>query len=160
MKGWGANLGTDLRARKGALLGHLKELDDLADGPGLSPDDWIRRNSLDTSLMDIFRSEELFWQRRGGQTWLLKGDANTAYFQAIANGRRRKCAIPFLWDGNVLVESPNDISSHIFSFYKELFSAEPRGGTSLCEDFWPLADQVSDTENAELTLPFSPEEVG
>ncbi|KAE8796856.1 hypothetical protein D1007_27980 [Hordeum vulgare] len=39
MKGWGANLGTDLRARKWALLGQLKALDDLADGPGLSPDD-------------------------------------------------------------------------------------------------------------------------
>ncbi|KAE8806951.1 putative NOT transcription complex subunit VIP2 [Hordeum vulgare] len=160
MKGCGANLGADLRARKGALLGQLKALDDLADGSGLSPDDWLRRNSLDTSLMDIFKSEKLFWQRRGGQNWLLKGDANTAYFQAIANGHRRKCVIPFLWDGDVLLESPKDISSHIYSFYKELFSAASRGGASLCEDFWPPADQVSDAENTELTLPFSPEEVG
>ncbi|KAE8771439.1 hypothetical protein D1007_56674 [Hordeum vulgare] len=110
--------------------------------------------------MGIFRSEELFWQRRGGQNWLLKGDANTAYFQAIANGRRRKCVIPFLSDGDALLENPEDISSHIYSFYKELFSAELRGGSSLCEDFWPLADQVSDVENAELTLSFSLEEVG
>ncbi|KAE8791846.1 Heparanase-like protein 2 [Hordeum vulgare] len=56
--------------------------------------------------------------------------------------------------------SREDISSHIYSFYKELFLAEPRGGSSPCEDFWPLADQVSDAENAELTLPFSSEEVG
>ncbi|KAE8808716.1 hypothetical protein D1007_14799 [Hordeum vulgare] len=160
MKGWGANLGADLRARKGALLGQIKSLDDLADGAGLSPDDWTRRYSLDAELMGIFRSEELFWQRRGGQNWLLKGDANTAYFQAIANGRRRKCVIPFLRDGDALLESPEDISSHIYSFYKELFSADLRGGSSLCEDFWPLADQVSDVENAELTLPFSSEEVG
>uniref|UniRef100_A0A453J5P5 Uncharacterized protein n=1 Tax=Aegilops tauschii subsp. strangulata TaxID=200361 RepID=A0A453J5P5_AEGTS len=65
-----------------------------------------------------------------------------------------------LWDGDTLLESPDDISSHIYSFYKELFSAEPCGGVSLCADFWSLADQVSDAENAELTLPFSPEEVG
>ncbi|KAE8767940.1 hypothetical protein D1007_60629 [Hordeum vulgare] len=160
MKGWGANLGADLRAHKGVLLGQIKAPDDLADGLGLSPDDWIRRYSLDTVLMDIFKSKELFWQRRGGQNWLMKDDANTAYFQAIANGRRRKCDIPFLSNGDALLESPEDISSHIYSFYKELFSVEPRGGTSLCEDFWPLADQVSDVENAELTLPFSPEEVG
>ncbi|KAE8770778.1 putative NOT transcription complex subunit VIP2 [Hordeum vulgare] len=156
----GANLGADLRARKGALLGQLQELDDLADAPGLCPDNWISRNSLDSPLMDIFKGEELFWQRRGGQNWLLKGDANTAYFQAIANGRRRKCAIPFLWDGDTLLESPEEISSHIYSFYKELFSAEPLGGISVREDFWPLAEQVSDTENAELTIPLSPEEVG
>ena len=160
MKGWGANLGAELRSRKGALLDQIKVLDDLADRQGLSPDDWLRRYALESSLMDIYKSEELFWQRRGGQNWLLKGDANTAYFQAIANGRRRKCAIPFLWDGDVLLESPNDISTHIYSFYKELFSAEPRGGVSLCADFWPPAEQVSDAEKAELTLPFSPEEVG
>ncbi|KAE8800656.1 hypothetical protein D1007_23904 [Hordeum vulgare] len=67
MKGWGANLGADLRARKGALLDKIMVLDDLADGSGLSPDDWMRRYSLEASLMDIFKSEELFWQRRGGQ---------------------------------------------------------------------------------------------
>ncbi|KAE8809723.1 putative NOT transcription complex subunit VIP2 [Hordeum vulgare] len=71
----------------------------------------IRRYSLEASLMDIFKSEELFWKRRGVQNWLLKGDANTAYFQAIANGRRRKCVIPFLSDVDVLLESPEDISS-------------------------------------------------
>ncbi|KAE8784694.1 putative NOT transcription complex subunit VIP2 [Hordeum vulgare] len=70
--------------------------------------------------------------------------------------------VPFLSSGMGMLslESPEDISSHIYSFYKELFSAEPRGGTSLCEDFLPLADQLSDVENAQLTLPFSPEEVG
>lgn len=26
------------------------------------------------------------WQRRGGENWLLKGDANTGYFHGIANG--------------------------------------------------------------------------
>ncbi|KAE8816813.1 hypothetical protein D1007_05554 [Hordeum vulgare] len=66
MRGWGANLGADLRARKEDLLGQIKVLDDLADGPGLSPNDWTRRYSLDAALMDIFNSEELFWQRRGG----------------------------------------------------------------------------------------------
>ncbi|KAE8817159.1 ABC transporter G family member 37 [Hordeum vulgare] len=142
MKGWGSNLGADLRARKGALLGQIKTLDDLADGTGLSPDDWIRRYYLDAELMGIFSSDELFWQRRGGQNWLLKGDANTTYFQAIANGRRRKCVIPFLRDGDALLENPEDISSHIYSFYKELFSADMWGGSSLCEDFWPLADQA------------------
>ncbi|KAE8790794.1 hypothetical protein D1007_34782 [Hordeum vulgare] len=159
MKGWGANLGADLRARKGALLDQIQVLDILADGPGLSPDDWIRRYSLEASLMCIYESEELFWQRRGGHNWLLKGDANTAYFEAIANGRRRKCAIPFLWDGETLLEIQEDISSHVYSLYKSLFLGVPWGGVSLCVDFWAPVDRVSDSENAALTLPFPPEEV-
>ena len=55
-------------------------MDDLANGQGLCPDDWLRIYALESSLMDIYKSEELFWQRRGGLNWLLKGDANTAYF--------------------------------------------------------------------------------
>ncbi|KAE8817710.1 hypothetical protein D1007_04570 [Hordeum vulgare] len=58
--------------------------------------------------------------------------------KAIANGRRRKCSIPFLRDGDVLLESPDDMSTDIYSFYKDLFSAEPRGCVSLCAGFWPL----------------------
>ena len=30
----------------------------------------------------------------------------------------------------------------------------------MADDFWPLVDRVSDNENAELTIPFSLEEVG
>lgn len=92
MWGWGANLGANLRARKGALLDQIKALDEVANVNGLSSDDWNRRYSLEAPLMEFFKGEE--WQRRGGQKWLLQGDANTACFQAIANGRRRKCSIP------------------------------------------------------------------
>lgn len=92
MRGWGANLGAELRARKGELLDQIKTLDVLADSAGLSADEWLQRYSLEASLMEIYKGEELFWQCRGGQKWLLEGDANTAYFQAIANGRRHKCS--------------------------------------------------------------------
>uniref|UniRef100_A0A453DBV7 Uncharacterized protein n=1 Tax=Aegilops tauschii subsp. strangulata TaxID=200361 RepID=A0A453DBV7_AEGTS len=61
MMGRGANLGADLRACKGALLDQIKVLDDLADGQGLSPDDWLWRYALEASLMEIYKSEELFW---------------------------------------------------------------------------------------------------
>uniref|UniRef100_A0A453GIK2 Uncharacterized protein n=1 Tax=Aegilops tauschii subsp. strangulata TaxID=200361 RepID=A0A453GIK2_AEGTS len=50
--------------------------------------------------MDIFSKEEEYWRRRGTQNWVLFGDANTAYFHAIANGRRRRSTIPLLWDGD------------------------------------------------------------
>jgi hypothetical protein len=93
------------------------------------------------------------------QKWLLQGDANTAYFHAIANGRRRKCTIPCLWDGDFLLEEAREISAHIYSFYKELFEAGPRTGVALAEDLWPARTWVSEAENAELTLPFLAPEV-
>jgi hypothetical protein len=109
--------------------------------------------------MEIYRGEEAFWRQRSRQNWILHGDANTAYFHAIANGRRRRCSIPCLWDGDHLLEDAGDISTHIYSFYKDLFSAGPRSGVSLAADCWPVGAKVSMLDNGELTLPFLPDEV-
>ena len=57
------------------------------------------------------------------------------------------------------IRGGQDLSDHIYSFYKELFTEGPRTGVALATHFWPLGALVSDDENSELTLPFSPEEV-
>lgn len=131
MKGWGANLGRDLRGRKKALLASIQALDLRADSVGLSPDEWMQRYDLEDQLMVIYTDEEAYWRLRGTQKWLLKGDANTAYFQAIANRRRRRNTIPFLWDGETLLQRLCEIRSHVDGFYKDLFSA-PSWGLGSC----------------------------
>ena len=95
----------------------------------------------------------------GAQKWVLKGDANTAYFQAIANGRRRRNTIPCLWDGASLLQDPRDIRSHVDGFYRSLFSPAPRSGLSLALDCWTGAHLVSEADNTSLTAPFSEQEV-
>jgi len=40
--------------------------------------------------------EEIQWQRRGGEKWILAGDSNFSYFHKCANGRRRKMSITML----------------------------------------------------------------
>jgi hypothetical protein len=159
MRGWGANLGAALRLQKGNILSEIETLDLMLDSVGLTTKEWTHRYALETSLMEIYKDEELFWMQRSRQNWILKGDANTAYFHAIANGRRRKCSIPCLWDNDRLLEDNRDMSMHTYSFYKELFMAAPRSGVALAIDFWPDAARVTADENAELTLPFLPEEV-
>ncbi|KAE8821077.1 hypothetical protein D1007_00925 [Hordeum vulgare] len=57
MRGRGANLGVELRAHKGALLNQIKALDVIADGPGLSLEEWSRRYCLEASLVEIFKGE-------------------------------------------------------------------------------------------------------
>uniref|UniRef100_A0A453DUR4 Reverse transcriptase domain-containing protein n=1 Tax=Aegilops tauschii subsp. strangulata TaxID=200361 RepID=A0A453DUR4_AEGTS len=107
----------------------------------------------------IYTDEEAYWRLRGTQNWVLKGGANTAYFQAIANGRRRRKSIPLLWDEVTLLQRPEDIQAHVDGFYRDLFSASPRGGLSLAQDIWPAHSCVSPADNAALTAPFSEAEV-
>lgn len=61
--GDGGNLGADTRVPKEALLVQIKALDAMDDSSGLSADDWLRRYALEASPMEIFKGEELFWQR-------------------------------------------------------------------------------------------------
>lgn len=136
MTGLGANLGRDLRECKKSLLESIQMLDHQEDASGLSPDEWLLRYALEEELMGIFANEECYWRVRGTQKWVLKGDANTTYFQAIANGRRRRNTIPLLWDGDRLLQDPDEIWFHVDGFYKDLFSPSPRGGTSLDPSIW------------------------
>ena len=87
------------------------------------------------------------------------GGCSTAYFQAIANGRRCRNSIPLFWDGATLLQWPEDIRAHVDGFYRDLFSASPRGGLALAQDIWPAHSCVSHADNAALTAPFSEAEV-
>ena len=90
---------------------------------------------------------------------MLFGDANTAYFQAIANGRRRRCSIPLLWEGGQLFQEPQDIRLLVDDFYKSLFQGRPRSGIALADHIWSPEQQISPEENAALLAPFDAVEV-
>lgn len=70
----------------------IAALDDHADAWAFSKAEWAHRYDLERQVLAIFRAEEEYWRKRGGVTWITKGDTYTAY----ANGRKRKCSIPHL----------------------------------------------------------------
>jgi hypothetical protein len=60
MRGWGANLGAELRQSKGIILGRIQHLDAVSDSVGLSAEEWLQRYALEASLMEIYKGEEVF----------------------------------------------------------------------------------------------------
>lgn len=93
LKGWSWNWGSDQRKVTQDLLLKIKALDEEAERRNMSTREWQKRYEFKDELNKIYEAEELMWQKRGAETWLLKGDANTVYFHGIANGRKRKCTI-------------------------------------------------------------------
>ena len=86
-------------------------------------------------MLSILRAEEEYWRRRGGIKWVTKGDANTGYFHAFANGRKRKGSILRLNHGDRVLITQAEICNHIYDFlhlrllssfcsYKYCFSLE------------------------------------
>jgi hypothetical protein len=89
MKGWVVNMKGDLRRRKEAISRELENFDSQGDLGALNEGDWQRRYQIEVELSKIYGEKEEYWQRRGGDQWLLKGDNNTSFFHSVANGRSR-----------------------------------------------------------------------
>jgi hypothetical protein len=93
LRGWGKNVDCDLRHRNAALKAEISMLDHLADTVGISVTEWARRYDIERELTFIASCEEIYWQQRGNQKWIVEGDASTEFFHAVANGRKRRCTI-------------------------------------------------------------------
>jgi hypothetical protein len=159
LKGWEANRGKLERDTKAHILAQIHSLDTQADASGLDEEEWALRYHLEDELMQILYAEEEYWRQRGCQNWLLQGDANTAYFHAIANGRRRKCAIRSLQSEEGEITGQTTIQEHIYKFYMGLMGAEDPKFISLHSNCWTGDEKVSAEDNAALALSFSREEL-
>lgn len=49
-----------------------------------------KRLQLEEGLEKLMELEELYWQQRGSEKWVLEGDSNSSFFHLVANGRKRK----------------------------------------------------------------------
>src|SRR6266498_2608202 len=96
LRGYGANIWAAQRRLKSELREKLKTLDNQVDIAGLTKETWEERNKVELELATLYKAEEIYWQQRGGEKWILEGDANTRFFHGVANGRRRKCQIEML----------------------------------------------------------------
>lgn len=124
MKGWGANLGKENRDLKAELLARIQNLDGRADSTGLDDEGWALRYHLESQLTHLSKVEEEYWRQRSRVDWLTKGDANTAFFHAFANGRRRKCAISRLHTDTGIIVDPMALQTHVYDLYRALMGAK------------------------------------
>ena len=73
------------RKRKKQLLDKLDELDKKAELSQLNDDELNLKHTLNEKLAQLLREEEIKWCQRAKVKNLLEGDANTKYFQLVAN---------------------------------------------------------------------------
>ena len=89
-------------------------------------------------LNEILVNEELFLLQQSKERWLLKGDSNTAYYQRIANGNKRKNTIHSLNVGDVVIEGIDNLLKHAIDFYKSLFGPAPGNLFQLDPKVWGI----------------------
>jgi hypothetical protein len=120
---------------------------------------WSERYQLEAQLEKIYQAEELYWQQRSCEKWLLQGDANTSFFHICANGRERKTRICALKSEEGIITDQTVIEKHIDAFYKKLFGVGELRGVHLGEDFWDPGEMIDAGDRELLEVPFSEKEV-
>jgi hypothetical protein len=103
---------------------------------GLDKDGWALRYHLEAQMMEMLSSEEEYLRQRGRQQWILQRDANTKFFHAFANGRKRKCAIHSLSSDQGVVTEKGAIQELIYSFYRNLMGVEEPKLLSIRSGMW------------------------
>ena len=156
----GGALTTVASPRKSArIVETIALLDAEADRRPFSEAEWAHRYALENQLMAILRAEEEYWRRRGGVKWVTKGDANTGYFHAYVNGRKRKCSILRLQTDHGILLTQEQIVAHIYEFFIGLLWMAKEKALCLREDLWDPTERGSQEENEGLALSFLPEEI-
>lgn len=84
-------MGSSLKQGKEALVTEVNDPDLRADSVSLSTMEWAHRYEHEDEFSIVAHCEELYWQQQARQQWILEGDVNTAFFQAVANGLRHRC---------------------------------------------------------------------
>jgi hypothetical protein len=82
----GANVRGDYKKRRKKLLDRIQEIDKIVEDTTLESDLISERCKLEGELEKIMDDEESYWQRRGGEKWVLKRDNNTIFFTFVPTG--------------------------------------------------------------------------
>jgi len=121
LRGWAKNVSGSNKKEKKELLDKLDVLDKKAEHSLLTSQEIDLKNFMSNRLATLLREEEVKWYQRAKTKGLLQGDANTKYFQLIANGKHRKTRIYKLYEGDHIIYGDDELKKHITTFYKNLF---------------------------------------
>jgi hypothetical protein len=136
-------------------LASLEELDKASESQNLCEEHWRERYCVENKLEVIYQKEGLYWQQRGSEKWITHEDANTEYFHARANGKRRKTRICSLETESSIIADQKAIRRHIVEFYKILFGSSISTNTHLAHGFWRHEERMGEEDKQRLVEHFS-----
>jgi hypothetical protein len=80
LRGWNLQKIGEQKKERNKLLQQLAAIDSLADRMDLSAEQWRSRYEMENKLEEIYNKEEIYWQQRGNNRWVLEGDNNSKHY--------------------------------------------------------------------------------
>jgi hypothetical protein len=159
LKGWAKNTSGAYKKEKKRLLEKLDELDKKAESTLLDQNELNLKHVLNKRLSELLREEEIKWYQRAKVNDLLEGDANTKYFQLVANGKHMKTRIFRLEQEEGLIHGDVELKKYITTDYKKFFRPSDHNNLVMDESYRDDIPQVTVEENELLIAEFTEEEI-
>lgn len=120
---------------------------------GLSSFLQAKERELLTEFQSILQQEELLWFQKSRKEWIASGDRNTSYYHRSALIRRNRNKIGSLRINGEWSSDPEELKSHVRSYYDELFRSRPtsQGSTQTSNCQCTIDDHVHDMLLAPAT---------
>jgi hypothetical protein len=120
LKTWNkVNFG-NINANVKAATDRVDEIQMMIDINGASDALLDQEKLAQINLENVLHMEELFWSEKSKVKWHLEGDRNTAYFHRIAKIKNTTNHISSLMNGDVALNSTDEISAHVVDHFSSL----------------------------------------
>lgn len=153
LRNWAKMEFGSIKLKKMALLHEIGLIDAIKESRPLSIEEREKDSSLQVEMYSILKQEEIYRRQRARFTWLKDGDENTSFFHSIANGRKNRNFIPWVWHDNQRVRDNERIGASFTCFYKDLFGSTQDHRFHL--DWENLLGHKSHHDLTALDVPFS-----
>jgi hypothetical protein len=158
LKQWNKETFGNIHANVKTATSQVDQIQMMIDLNGASDSLLDQEKSALINLENVLHMEELFWSEKAKVKWHIEGDRNTAYFHRIAKIRNTSNHISSLMNGDVALNSTDEISAHVVDHFSSLFK---QTGTfidnGLVEEVIPKL--ITDRINHMLTLLPSNDEI-
>ncbi|XP_062021216.1 uncharacterized protein LOC133737727 [Rosa rugosa] len=125
-----------------------------------SPEQYEEQRLLHIQHSSLLAQQERYWRQRFRAIWLKYGDRNSAFFHRRASNRKSRNTIKGLVDEDgVWQNDPSEIKRLLMSYFTQVFSTEGVDRDALNEVIAATPVKVTDWMNAELTKPYTDEEI-
>ncbi|CAH9113540.1 unnamed protein product [Cuscuta epithymum] len=151
LKAWGGVFGKRIAKDIDRLKIHLGNLRGKYDAVSLK-----EFKITDSKLHALLHQQHTYWKQRAKQHWLNEGDHNTRFFHHQASRRKRKNYISKLRDLTGKWHEGEAMNRLISTYFVDIFTSRGAHDFAELDGFTP---KISVTDNANLTRPFTAEEV-
>lgn len=121
LKQWNRDVYGDLLTRRKEIVDKLNVLEKKAEESTLEEEEIKQRKECGIEFWQCARRIESLAHQKSRINWVKEGDANTKYFHAMINYRRKKNSLPGLQVDGVWMEDPNSVKEAVKCFFAQKF---------------------------------------